>query len=67
MSHNRDHIITLAIGPVFADPEIRQCLSAQQCMRVDAVLQKTGELSRRDKRWLLRALEDAFMDEGGED
>lgn len=64
MSHSRDHIITQAIGPVFADPEIRSCLSAQQCVKVDAVLQLTRDLTRREKRALLRALEDAFMDDG---
>jgi hypothetical protein len=66
MSHSRDHVIIDAIAPIFADPEIRQGLSTHQCSTVDAILQK-DELTRRDKRKLLRALEDVLLDEGGED
>jgi hypothetical protein len=66
MSHSRDHIIIDAIAPVFADPEIREHLNAHQCSTVDAILQK-DELTRRDKRKLLRALEDAWLEEGSED
>lgn len=62
MSHNASHVIISAIGPIFANPEIRESLSAHQCTTVDAILQKET-LTRRDKRKLLRALEDAFMDE----
>jgi hypothetical protein len=66
VSHETSHVIISAIGPVFADPRVRESLSAHQCSTVDAILQK-DELTRRDKRKLLRALEDVFLEEGCDD
>jgi hypothetical protein len=63
VSHSRDHIIITTIGPVFSDAEVRECLTSQQCAQVDAILQKE-EFTRKDKRKILRALEDALMDDG---
>lgn len=60
MTHNRDDIIINAIGPLFADPEIREGLDAHDCARVDAILRKESH-TRRDARRLLRALEDSLM------
>lgn len=59
MSHNRDIIIN-AIGPLFADPEIREGLDAHDCERVDAILRKESN-TNRDACRLLRALEESLM------
>lgn len=64
MSHNRGDIIIDAIGPVFADPTIREGLDAHDCARVDAILRKETH-TRRDAWRLLRALEESLM-HGGE-
>jgi hypothetical protein len=66
MSHITSGQILSLVGPIFADPVARQCLSQQECARVDAILQK-NELSRRDKRRLARAVEDVITHEGDED
>lgn len=70
MPHITTHTVQRLVGPIFADPEARQCLTAQQCAHIDAILQKP-ELSRRDIRKLLRAVEDvldhALPDEDHED
>jgi hypothetical protein len=55
MSHGI--IIIDFVGPIFADPRVRETLDAQTCAKVDAILQK-DTLTRRDKRCLARALED---------
>lgn len=60
MSHNRDGIIINAIGPLFADPEIREGLDAHDCARVDAILRKETH-TKGDVRRLLRALEESLM------
>jgi hypothetical protein len=57
MPHITTHTVQRLVGPIFADPEVRQCLSAQQCAQVDAILQKP-ELSRRDLKKLSRAVDD---------
>jgi hypothetical protein len=56
MSHNRDIIINF-VGPIFADPKVRETLDHQTCTKVDAILQKE-EWNRRDRRCIARALED---------
>jgi hypothetical protein len=70
MPHITTHKINALVGPVFADPEARQCLTAKQCTEVDAILQKT-EFTRRDVRRLSRAVDDvlhhALPGEGHED
>jgi hypothetical protein len=63
MSHSI--IIIDLVGPIFADPKVRETLDLETCAKVDAVLQK-DELTRRDKRCLARALEDWITHEEGE-
>jgi hypothetical protein len=53
------------VGPIFADPKVRETLDQQTCAKVDAILQK-DELTRRDKRCLARALEDWITHEDDE-
>jgi hypothetical protein len=55
MPHITTHKVTQAVGPLFGDPEIRECLTPQQCAHVDEIVQKE-DLTRKDKRRLLRAL-----------
>lgn len=62
MPHETTHVIITAVGPVFSDPAVRQCLSPQQCAKVDAILQK-DHYTRRELRIVLRALEDALFHE----
>jgi hypothetical protein len=59
MPHITTHKVTQLVGPIFADPEARQCLTAKQCSQVDAILQKT-EFTRRDLRILSRAVDDVL-------
>lgn len=66
MSHITSGQVLSFVAPIFSDPAARQCLSAQECARVDAILQKE-DLSRRDKRRLARAVEDIITHEDGED
>lgn len=63
MSHNREIIID-TIAPLFADPEIREGLDAEDCTRVDAILRKETH-TNRDACRLLRALEESLMHKGG--
>jgi hypothetical protein len=66
VNHTRDDIIINVIGPLFADPEIRESLDAHDCARVDAILRKESH-TKHDVRRLLRALEDSLMHgEGGD-
>lgn len=60
MPHITTHTVQRLVGPIFADPEARQCLTAQQCTQVDAILQKT-EYTRRDVRRLSRAVDDVLQ------
>ena len=62
MSHITSGQILSFVGPIFADPNVRQTLEAPQCAKVDAILQKE-ELSRRDRRCLSRAIDDWLMHE----
>jgi hypothetical protein len=59
MPHITTHKVAAFLGPMFADPEARQCLSAKQCTEVDAILQK-DELTRRDLKKLSRAVDDVL-------
>lgn len=54
------------VAPIFSDPVARQCLSQQECARVDAILQKE-DLTRRDRKHLVRALDDIIRHEDDED
>lgn len=65
MTHNSGTVINL-VGPIFADPEVRETLEPQACAKVDAILQK-HDLTRRDRRCLARAIEDWLMHEDGDD
>jgi hypothetical protein len=64
MTHNSSVIINL-VGPIFANPEVRETLDAPTCAKVDAIMQKET-LTRRDKRCLARALEDWITHEDDE-
>jgi hypothetical protein len=70
MPHITTHTVQRLFGPIFADPEARQCLTAGQCSQVDAVLQK-DVLTRRDLKKLSRAVDDvlehALPDDHNED
>lgn len=59
MPHITTHTVQRLLGPIFADPEARQCLTVQQCAQVDAILQK-DHLSRRDIRKLSHAVDDVL-------
>jgi hypothetical protein len=59
MPHITTHKVNALFGPIFADPEARQCLTSKQCTQVDAILQK-GELTRRDLKKLSRAVDDVL-------
>jgi hypothetical protein len=59
MPHITTHKIQSLLGPVFADPDARQCLTTQQCSQVDAILQK-DEFTRRDVKELSRAVDDVL-------
>jgi hypothetical protein len=63
MSHTI--IIVDFVGPIFADPRVRETLDKETCTMVDAILQK-DVLTRRDKRCLARALEDWITHEDDE-
>ena len=65
MPHLTTGTIQSLIGPIFADPDVRACLSPQECSHVDAILQK-DELTKRDRRCLARAVEDVLMHEDGD-
>lgn len=58
-------IIINFVGPIFADPRVRETLEPEVCSRVDAILQKP-DLTRRDRRCLSCALEDWLMHEDDE-
>jgi hypothetical protein len=60
MPHITTHKVTQVIGPLFGDPEIRECLTPRQCAQVDEILQKE-ELTRKDKRRLVEAIEDVLF------
>jgi adenylosuccinate lyase len=60
VNHTRDDIIINAIGPLFADPEIRETLDAHDCTRVDAILRKEAHTDH-DVLRLLRALEESVI------
>jgi hypothetical protein len=60
MPHITTHKVTQVIGPLFGDHEIRACLTPRQCAQVDEILQKE-ELTRKDKRRLVEALEDVLF------
>lgn len=59
MPHITTHKVQQLVGPIFADPEARQCLTAQQCSQVDEILQKTI-YTTRDIRRLSRAVDDVL-------
>jgi hypothetical protein len=59
MPHITTHKVQQFFGPIFADPEARQCLSVQTCAKVDSILQKT-EFTRRDLRILSRAVDEVL-------
>lgn len=60
MSHVASHIVIQAVGPAFGDQQVRDCLTSHQCVQIDAILQKE-EPTRREKRKLLRAIEDVLF------
>lgn len=59
MPHITTHTVQRYIGPLFADPEARQCLTPQECAQVDEILQK-DEYTRRDIRRLSRAVDEVL-------
>jgi len=55
MSHNRNHIISSYMLPIFSDPENREKLGPHMCAKIDAMCSQT-EFSDKDVRRLLLAL-----------
>ena len=65
MSHITSGTILNFVGPIFADPGVRETLDKDTCAKVDATLQKE-HLSRKDRRCLARAFDDWLMHEDDE-
>ncbi len=60
MSHNASHTIINAVDPALGDPEVRECWTADQCTKVDAIRACGDSWTDEQFRYIQRRLAQAF-------